>query len=434
MSASKARVHRPQYEELLADFQAGRFSALVCWDLDRLTRQPRQLEDWVDAAERDGLVVITANGEADLSTDGGRMYARIKAAVARAEVERKSARQKAANVQRLEAGKPLPGGKRRFGYEKDHSTPRESEATYIRWAYAEVEAGRSLYSLAKELNADGIRAPYGHTWDGSKLRKVLLNSRNIGVLSHQGIEQTDSAITPLVEVEQFERVKAILMDEARTMTPGPKVRVGLVNGIATCGVCGTKLKTSANTQKGKLVLLYKCSAPAEARKAGQTHPAIRRDLMDTAVMEEVFQWVVEHPEAEESAEVSPRLGALLAERDEVDRQRKVVQALAKMPGADLGQVAKDLADLGKESDRLAAEAERERGAQSRTGLLEAVRGEWWARRHIAEYTELEQEALDAWPGYWESLGLDKQREVVRSMFNITLHPGRGPERVEITAL
>ena len=55
-----------------------------------------QLEDWIDAPELRGLALVTANGDADPSTDGGRMYARIKAAVARAEMERKGARQSAA--------------------------------------------------------------------------------------------------------------------------------------------------------------------------------------------------------------------------------------------------------------------------------------------------------------------------------------------------
>ena len=78
VSASKRTVRRPSYDRMVQDYDAGLFDALVCWDLDRLTRQPRQLEDWIERAEERGLVITTANGEADLSTDGGRMYARIK--------------------------------------------------------------------------------------------------------------------------------------------------------------------------------------------------------------------------------------------------------------------------------------------------------------------------------------------------------------------
>ena len=78
VSASKRTVRRPSYDRMVQDYDAGLFDALVCWDLDRLTRQPRQLEDWIERAEERGLVITTANGEADLSTDGVRMDARIK--------------------------------------------------------------------------------------------------------------------------------------------------------------------------------------------------------------------------------------------------------------------------------------------------------------------------------------------------------------------
>ncbi len=109
ISASDRRKARPAYDHLVADYQAGTFDALICWDLDRLTRQPRQLEDWIDAASERGLRLVTANGEADLSIDGGRMFARIKASVARAEVERKGARQSRALRQRAESGRPPLG-------------------------------------------------------------------------------------------------------------------------------------------------------------------------------------------------------------------------------------------------------------------------------------------------------------------------------------
>ena len=79
---------RPAYDQMMRDYATGRFDAIVCWDLDRLTRVPRELEDMIDACEEGKLALVTANGEADLTTDGGRLYARVKVAVARGEVER----------------------------------------------------------------------------------------------------------------------------------------------------------------------------------------------------------------------------------------------------------------------------------------------------------------------------------------------------------
>src|SRR5512133_3236917 len=115
---------------MIQAYEEGEFGGLICWDLDRLTRQPRQLEDWIDAAEERGLVLVTANGEADLSTDNGRLFARIKASVAQAEIGREGARQRRAARQRAEHGRP-PKGTRLTGYTVDGELI-EAEASIVR--------------------------------------------------------------------------------------------------------------------------------------------------------------------------------------------------------------------------------------------------------------------------------------------------------------
>lgn len=57
-SASKAKVVRPGYERLLADLALGKFEAVICYDLDRLTRQPRQLEDWIDLSRERYIALV----------------------------------------------------------------------------------------------------------------------------------------------------------------------------------------------------------------------------------------------------------------------------------------------------------------------------------------------------------------------------------------
>ncbi|WP_040283078.1 recombinase family protein [Tessaracoccus massiliensis] len=149
-SATDKTKKRPAYDRMVADYEAGRFSAIVCYDLDRLTRQPRQLEDWIDRAETRGLALVTANGDADLSTDGGRLFARIKAAVARGEVERKSARQSRAHVQRASEGR-VPKGVRPLGYSTDGNVVRK-EAKAVRAIYDTFDRGASLRGIARALS------------------------------------------------------------------------------------------------------------------------------------------------------------------------------------------------------------------------------------------------------------------------------------------
>lgn len=150
ISASDKTKKRPAYLRMVQDYEAGLLDAIVCYDLDRLTRQPRELEDWIDRAESRGLLLVTANGDADLSTDGGRMYARIKAAVARAEVECKGARQSRAHIQRARQGRP-PKGVRPLGYATSGEVI-EHEAEAVKAIYTAFLRGDSFQGIARALS------------------------------------------------------------------------------------------------------------------------------------------------------------------------------------------------------------------------------------------------------------------------------------------
>lgn len=150
-SATDKTKKRPEYDLMVADYEAGLFGAIICYDLDRLTRQPRQLEDWIDAAAERGLQLVTANGDADLSTDGGRLYARIKAGVATGEVERKSARQSRAQRQRAEQGRP-PKGVRPLGYDTDGKTI-EAEAEAVKAIYTAFSRKAPIRRIALALSS-----------------------------------------------------------------------------------------------------------------------------------------------------------------------------------------------------------------------------------------------------------------------------------------
>lgn len=241
MTASDARKARPGYDALVRAWEAGAFDALVCYDLDRLTRQPRQLEDWIDRAEDRDLILVTANGEADLATDGGRMYARIKAAVARAEIERKAARQRRAARQRADKGRP-PLGVRLTGY-----TPKgdviEDEADVVRRIFGWFAAGESLKSITRLLAADGVRTRHGKPWNPSSVRSILVNPRYAGRAVYQGQETGErGGWEPLVSDDEFTLVLARLRDPRRVSNRHGTDRKYLGAGIYRC-TCGEAMRS-----------------------------------------------------------------------------------------------------------------------------------------------------------------------------------------------
>ncbi len=242
-SASKGR--RPSYERMLQDIRDGRIQAVVAWDLDRLHRQPIELESFITLADEKRIALATVGGEADLSTDNGRLFARIKGAVARAEIERKSARQKRAALQRAEQGRAHSGGRRPFGYH-DKITIHAAEAKLVRKAYAAALKGEALNSIAAQWNDAGITTTTGGLWRSSTVRQVLLNPRYAGLRSYRGeiLKDVDGQAQwpAVVDEHTWEAVHNLITQPARrkNLTPGRKY---LLTGIAVCGVCDTPLSS-----------------------------------------------------------------------------------------------------------------------------------------------------------------------------------------------
>lgn len=188
LSASKAKVVRPAYEQLMRDLEAGQFEAVICYDLDRLTRQPRQLEDWIDIARERDIALVTANGEADLTTDSGRMFAGIKIQFARAEVERKGERQRVAAKQRAQMGK-VPKGTRLLGYETNGDLVSD-EAKIVRKIFEMFLKGENIKEICDFLNDKEIPArKTDKGWDSATVRGILTNYRYAGLSTYRVSER-----------------------------------------------------------------------------------------------------------------------------------------------------------------------------------------------------------------------------------------------------
>lgn len=258
-SASKAKVVRPGYERLLADLALGKFEAVICYDLDRLTRQPRQLEDWIDLSRERDIALVTANGEADLTTDSGRMFAGIKIQFARAEVERKGARQKAAAKQRAELGR-VPKGTRLLGYETDGSLV-SSEAKIVRKIFEMFLKGENIKAICDYLTDKDIPTrSRGKGWDSATIRGILTNFRYAGISTYRVQERREDGSPywaryeagkgswqPLIDEQKFRLVQTKLANPSRKTNHIGHARKFLGSSIYLCGVCKHPLRVNGKS-------------------------------------------------------------------------------------------------------------------------------------------------------------------------------------------
>src|SRR5450759_3538974 len=272
---SASSGQRPAYRQLLTDARAGRFDRVVVYHLDGLTGCVADLGTVIGL----GLPVATVTGDLDLSTDQGRLLGRILASVGQGEVERKAARQVAANAQQVAAGLPL-AGRRPFGFESDRTTQRPAEADAVRWACHQLLDGGTLRGIAREWTARGHRTANGDDWTPDAVRRMLTRPRIAGLSALHGAEVGPATWAPIVDEELWRGVMAVLRAPSRRCDIGTARRY-LLAGVAVCGLCGAPCITGwAQSANGGKRRTLRCSGAAHlVRKAGPIEDFVERVIL-----------------------------------------------------------------------------------------------------------------------------------------------------------
>jgi site-specific DNA recombinase len=431
-------AERPAFLRLLAGVKAGRFGVVMAVAPDRFARKAADMDTLQVLCANAGTVLHTLTaGISDPGTPMARAMGQIMGVLGELESATKIERQRARNEDETRKGNPL-WGIRPFGWETDRKTIRESEARYIREAYAAILAGATLYSVAKAWNTEGLRTTMAGIkrkakgggevrvvdgyWTTNNLKQLLLKPSNAGMLERKGVIVAES-LPQIVSTEDYELLKAKLTDPSRAPEKGPKTR-HLLTGIMRCS-CGGSMrvgKIGSGPKDGKRYVyeVYRCSRNAQATTG---HQYIRTTIADDAIAREVFNWLVEHPEAEETLG-GPELNGLLLEHAEVRRKVQVTQELALMPGADLQHTGRVLMGLSQETAELERKIEAARAGLAGAGMAEQIRYDWWSGPDYHERFKTNTEDFIAW---WHTLDLDRRRETVRSMMKVGLFPKGHPE-------
>lgn len=388
---------RPAYDRMVADIEAGKIVGVIALDLDRLYRKPVDLEHLIDLAERDGLVLYTCGGDADLSTDSGRLFARIKAAVAKAESERKSARHKLAHQQRAEAGIPW-GNRRAFGYTADYR-PHPVEGPLVAAAYADALAGVKVGAIARGWNAAGVTTTLGGQWKGATVGDFLRHPRNAGHVVHLGEVAKRDAHPALVDEPTWLAVHRALSDPGRNPRPEGRARKHLLTGIVRCGVCKSPMG-SGQTNRG--VRMYICRAQGCGR-IGRKLAAVDALITDLVVAR------LSRPDA----------GDLLIDRETVDLD--ALRAKSTAASARLKTLAEDYGEglISREQLRAGSRRCRDQIAECTAAMVDSEQARIFEDLIGAEDVAAEWEKIGKKPG-----GLDRQRTVVQALMTIAIMPTR----------
>lgn len=404
------RTVRPGFRSMLDDLADGTVTAVLAEDLDRLLRQPRDGEDFLDAVEMSGATARSLSGSLALTrggTNDERFMARIMAATAN-KSSADTARRVAAARQRY-AGRSYQGGKRPFGYQPDPDAPqyhktlivKEDEAQEIRQAAEDIlrdEDGISLKAIARDLRERGVPTVTGVPWTPSTLRDVLLKPANAGLTVHPSTRELIDAPWPhILDRDVWEALRDKLTDPGRKTSPGNEPR-WLVSKIARCGCGGT---TRVNgVARGRAA--YMCDTGGHLKRA-----AARVDEL----IEGRMIWRLSQPDADELLLPPPAPGA-----------------------ADPAQLRAELRDLRKRrkeqmdlhSAGIISKADLARGMREITDLTGKIETQLAAARRADPLKEFRDRPADV---VWDALPVARKRAVIRLLADITFVPVRpgGPK-------
>jgi DNA invertase Pin-like site-specific DNA recombinase len=311
---------RPGYQRMLADIRDGKIGAVVAWDADRLHRQPRELEDFIDLADGHKLALATVGGDFDLATPTGRGNARMKGVFARMEMEQKSARQKREARQKAERG--VAKWRNAFGYLDMGGDLRELDpktAPLVKQAYAAILAGSSLKDIAKLFNDAGAYGLTGKPWRDSTVSLFVRKPRNAGLREHNGQIIGKGTWPALVDESTWRAAQKVL--DAPGRAPGRKtVRRHRLTGVLGCGRCGHYLSGQWTTQK---TIVYGCKqCHGVSIRAEHVEPLLMRVVAGRLAQPDAIDLLRAelHDEAE-AEKLRTEANTLLARLDEIADER-----------------------------------------------------------------------------------------------------------------
>jgi site-specific DNA recombinase len=275
------------------DQRASEWDIVCAWKLDRLGRNAIQLSELFGWCKDHGKILVSTSESIDLSTWAGRMLASVIAGLAEGELESIRERTRASRAKLREAAR-WPGGKPPYGYKAlpldggGWTLVHDPEAAgVIRRIVQELLDGATLTGTVRTLTSEGITTPADHyraqrglqplgrEWRTTPLRNLLRSPALLGQAHYQGsIVRDDDGLPvqlgePLVSVDEWGRVQAILDGNRDARKDARRAEVSLWSGLVFCAACGSMMHHDANSvRRGDKTYLYryaKCKAQCSPR-------------------------------------------------------------------------------------------------------------------------------------------------------------------------
>ncbi len=273
---------RPEMKRMLKEAQEGKFDVVLCWKVNRLTRNLLDLLEMANLLEKYNVGIKSYSEPFETETPQGKLLFQMMAAVGEFERGTISQNVKMGLLARAREGK-WNGGKV-LGYDivkvegelkqkgkgsKLEINPKEAEA--VRLIFKLYAEGKGYKAIVNHINKLGYKTKRGNLFSVSAIKEILLNPVYIGMIRYnvrqEWNEKRRRKINPnpiLVEGEHEAIIDQKLWERVQynlQQSKGKPTRIYdgefPLTGILRCPECGAGMVISRTSKERKDGTRYK---------------------------------------------------------------------------------------------------------------------------------------------------------------------------------
>ena len=274
--------NRPDFQKMLKDSNAKKWDYVLCYKLDRFSRNKYEMAMHKKTLRDNGIKVISATEFIPDSPEGIILESMLEGYAEYYSAELSQKIKRGNNESRRKGN--LTGGRVPFGYKRDgkKAVIDEENAEVVRYIFTESSKGVYVKDIIAELERKGITY-YGKKFVKQTVYKLLANERYSGIYTYNG-EVFDNIYPRIVPQDIFDTVQKKLQKNKYGMKP-VKAEY-LLRHKVKCGYCKSSIVAESGTSRnGDKKFYYKCRSSKNGNGCHST--AIPKDILESLVMEHI---------------------------------------------------------------------------------------------------------------------------------------------------
>ena len=330
---SGGNTDRPMFKKLIKDIGSKKFDVLVCYRLDRISRNVANFAETLEILNKHGVGFVSIKEQFNTTTPMGKAMMYISSVFA--QLERDTIAERITdNLSALAKTGRFLGNITPQGYKKlrknDHDgkqynilAPDENEVGKIQMFFERYLEVQSLSKLEVQFRSEGIKTRNNKHYTPSSIKRILCHpvyaaadKRTYEYFKGQGCEVYDppekwggtkgvqiyryskqydepknwligvGEHEPLITSQRWIQVQEIIVNRKALTYRRPFGGIGLLNGILRCKNCGDYMRPASISGKTGH-FYYKCCTKELSRALQCSIKNIRGDIFDKDIVEEL---------------------------------------------------------------------------------------------------------------------------------------------------